>query len=284
MSDIFGPLVATLVERMSLADLLDILLVAGAIHVLLRLIEGRRASQMAFGTLIVGGVLLLTGSSQFGLTTVQWIVRNTLPYLGIALIVLYQAEIRRGLAHLGGGSFSLRPRRNSLNAESRTLAILTDAATQLSRRRLGGIIVWRGKIGLGSYQDTGRAIQAELSSDLLLALFQPGSPLHDGAAIVAGNRVVAARCLLPITGQAAEAEVGGTRHRAALGLTEETDATVIVVSEETGRASVVSGGRIYPVTDRNDLAATVARFRPGARVSDEPAPVAESAPYGEVIR
>ncbi len=285
MSDTFSQFVGTLIERMSLADLVDILLVAGAIHILLKLIEGRRASQMAFGTLIVGGVLVLTGSSQLGLTTVQWIVRNTLPYLGIAIIVLYQAEIRRGLAHLGGGGVYFGSRRSALHTESRTLGILADTATRLSRLRLGGIIVWQGKIGLGSYQDTGHSLDAALSSDLLLSVFQPGSPLHDGAAIVAGNRIVAARCLLPITGQAAEeAEVGGTRHRAALGLTEETDATVLVVSEETGRASVVSDGRIYPVTDRADLMTTLARFRPAARVSDEPGTIGRSAPYGEATR
>ncbi len=284
MSDTFGRLVGALIERMSLAALLDILLVAVAIHILLKLIEGRRASQMAFGTLIVGGALVLTSSSQFELTTIQWIVRNTLPYLGIALIVLYQAEIRRGLAKLGqfgGGGLSLRARRLAQDAETRTLAVLTEAAARLSRRKLGGIIVWQGKIGLGSYQDTGRSLDAALSADLLLAVFQTGSPLHDGAAIVAGNRIVAARCLLPITGQSAEAEVGGTRHRAALGLTEETDATVLVVSEETGRASVVFDGRIYPVADRADLAATLARFRPAARASEESEAFGESAPWGE---
>ncbi len=282
MTDSLGEFLAALAERLSFAAVVDILLVAVAIHLLLRLIEGRRASQMAFGTVILGGALVLTGSSPLGLTTVQWIVRNAAPYVGIALIVLYQAEIRRGLARLGGGGLAFRPGRHAENQRNRTLRVLADAATRLSRSRLGGIIVWQGRIGLKSYQDTGRLVGARLSADLLLAVFQPGSPLHDGAAIVAGNRIVAARCLLPMTVQ--EADVGGTRHRAALGLTEETDATVLVVSEETGRVSVVSEGEIYPVTDRDDLEATLARFRPDDRVHDEAERVPESATYGEAVR
>ena len=272
MNQTIRELAETLGARMSWTDVLDIILVAGAIYVLLKLIEGRRASQMAFGTLIVGGLLLLTGSSQLGLTTVQWIVRNTLPYLGIAIIVLYQAEIRTGLAQIGGGGF-LRSRRRGQDPERATTASLLEAATELSRRRVGAIVVWQGNIGLKSYADTGMPLDARLSSALLVSLFQPTSPLHDGAAIVSDGRIVAARCVLPLSRHAAGESVGGTRHRAALGLTEETDATVLVISEETGQASVVSGGRILPVADHSDLETELARSRPApASRSSAPEP------------
>lgn len=262
MTDTIRELAETLGARMSWTDVLDIILVAGAIYVLLKLIEGRRASQMAFGTVIVGGLLLLTGSSQLGLTTVQWIVRNTLPYLGIAIIVLYQAEIRTGLAQIGGGGMFLRGRRRDLDPQRAIIATLVEAAAELSRHRVGAIVVWQGNIGLKSYADTGMPLDAQLSSALLVSLFQPSSPLHDGAAIVSGDRIVAARCVLPLSRHDPQQSVGGTRHRAALGLTEETDATVLVVSEETGQASVVSSGRIVPVADRSDLEAELARSRP----------------------
>lgn len=249
----------TLGARLSFADLVDVLLVAGVIHVLLKLLEGRRASQMAFGTLIVGGLLVVTGFSELGLTTVQWIVRNTLPYLGIAIIVLYQAEIRTGLARIGGGGF-LRHRRRGRRPEQDTISVLGDAASQLARRRVGAIVVWQGTIGIKSYVDTGTPLDARLGAPLLVSLFQPSSPLHDGAVVVRGERIVAARCVLPLSGQEAAGRAG-TRHRAALGITEETDAVALVVSEETGRASVVSRGRIVPATSRPDLEAELARAR-----------------------
>ena len=137
---------------------------------------------------------------------------------------------------------------------------------------MGAIVVWQGNIGLKSYADSGMPLDAQLSSALLVSLFQPTSPLHDGAAIVSGDRIVAARCVLPLSRHDAEGGFGGTRHRAALGLTEETDATVLVVSEETGQASVVAGGRIVPVADRADLEAELARSRPTPSGAAAPAP------------
>lgn len=276
--------VEAVAARLSLVALVDVLLVAGAIYVLLKLIEGRRASQMAFGTLIVGGLLVVIGSNRFGLTTVQWIVRSTLPYLGIALIVLYQAEIRTGLARIGGGRF-LWSRRRDHSPDRNTVSVLGDALSQLSRRRVGAIVVWQGKIGIKSYVDTGVSLDARMSAPLLVSLFQGASPLHDGAVVVRGDRVVAARCVLPLTRQ----EVGredagspayGTRHRAALGLTEETDAVVVVVSEETGYVSVVSRGRIVRTASRADLEVELGRARSPAEPVARPArhPVPEVAP------
>ena len=283
MTETIRELVETLGARMSWVDVLDIILVAGAIYVLLKLIEGRRASQMAFGIVIVGGLLLLTGSSQLGLTSVQWIVRNTLPYLGIAIIVLYQAEIRTGLAQIGGGGF-LRGRRRDQDPHGVTIGTLVEAATELSRHRVGAIMVWQANIGLKSYADTGMPLDAKLSSTLLVSLFQPTSPLHDGAVLISGGRIVAARCVLPLSRFDEEESVGGTRHRAARGLTEETDATVLVVSEETGQASVASGGRIVPVADRSDLEAELARSRPASANNAEAPEPAQRVSNPETVR
>ncbi len=255
-------LAGQLAAHLSLSDALDILLVTGAIYVVLRLIAGRRASQMAFGTMVLGGLLLITGSSQLGLGTVQWIVRNTLPYLGIALIVLYAEEIRTGLAQLGGGVL-LHNRRRDQEPERETITVLVRTAMELSRQRIGAIVVWRGAIGLKSYSDTGVAVDARLTSRLLISLFQHRSPLHDGAVIVSQGRIVAAGCLLPLSQE--ETADGGMRHRAAVGLTEGTDATVLVVSEETGHASVVSGGRMVPAADAADLEAQILEARAAAR-------------------
>ena len=259
MTETLLQLLETLGTRMSIADLADILLVAAAIYALLKLIEGRRASQMAFGTAIVGGGLLLSGSSQLGLSTVQWIVRETLPLLPIVIIVLYQAEIRNGLARVGRGGMSLRSRRRPV-ADQATLGILVETASELSRRHLGAIVVWQGTMGLKGYVDTGAALDARLSTDLLLSIFHTASPLHDGAVILSGSRIVAARCVLPLS-RREDVAGGGTRHRAAMGAAEETDATVLVVSEETGHASVVSGSRIVTAANPADLQAELARAR-----------------------
>lgn len=274
MAETIRGVLESLAARLSFVDLVDVLLVAGAIYVLLKLIEGRRASQMAFGTLIVGGLLVVIGSNRFGLTTVQWIVRSILPYLGIALIVLYQAEIRTGLARIGGGRF-LWSRRRDQGPDRNTVSALGDAVSQLSARRVGAIVVWQGKIGIKSYVDTGVSLDARMSASLLVSLFQTASPLHDGAAVVRGDRVVAARCLLPLTRQEVDREeiesaAYGTRHRAALGLTEETDAVVVVVSEESGYVSVVSRGRIVRTAGRSDLEAELVRARSPADAAARP--------------
>ncbi len=276
MTDALLDLLETLGARFSLAHLIDIFLVAGLIHVLLKLIEGRRASQMAFGTAIVGGLLLLTGSGRFGLTTLQWIVREMLPLVPIAIIVLYQSEIRIGLARIGRTWSFLRRRRNPLGDDA-TLRALVKAATELSRRRQGAIVVWQGTIGLRSYADTGTLVNARLGADLLVSIFHKASPLHDGAVIVSGSRIVAARCVLPLSRRDSVSRAG-TRHRAAMGVAEETDATVVVVSEETGQVSLVSGNRIRAVADPADLEAGLKASRPmlsGSRRED--AVVAEAA-------
>ena len=221
-------------------DVADILLVSFLFYKLLHLIRGSRAFQMAVGTLIL--VVTLFASRWAELETVNWILRNSLAYIGFAVIVLYQAELRRALTSLGKAPLfrSLNPSRSS-----ETIDEIVFATTTLARRKIGAIIVIERDIGLRSYIEGGIILDAVLTYDLLLSIFNPKTPLHDGAVIVQGNRLAAAACFLPLTINPQLSKELGTRHRAAIGITEDTDAVAIVVSEETGTLSYVEDGEIF---------------------------------------
>ena len=232
-------------------DLADILVVSLLIYWLLKLIEGTRAVQMAVG----GGALvaLLYGSQLGHLETVNWLIRNLLGYIVFAAIVLFQSDIRRALAHLGRAPFF----RWFAKEESREESIeeLVVAAGMLSSQKIGAIVAVERQVGMRNYIDGGISLDAVLTYDLLLAIFQPKSPLHDGAAIVQNDRVAAAACFLPLTINPRLSKELGSRHRAAIGLTEENDAVAIVVSEESGIISVVVDGQIERGFDVNTLRA-----------------------------
>jgi diadenylate cyclase len=221
-------------------DLVDIIVVSVLIYEVLKLIRGTRTAQMALG----GGVLiaLFYGSQRAHLETVNWLIRNFLGYAVIAVIVLFQSDIRRALAHLGRAPF-FRYFAKSESAEE-SIEELMMAATLLSSERIGAIIAIERQIGLRNYIEGGIPLDATLTYDLLLSIFQPSSPLHDGAVIIQENRVAAAACFLPLTVNPKLGKELGSRHRAAIGLTEENDAVAIVVSEETGAISVASDGLI----------------------------------------
>jgi diadenylate cyclase len=221
-------------------DLLDIALVSFLIYELLLLIRGTRAVQMALS----GGFLLglFFVSRWLQLETVNWVIRNLAAYVVFAIIVLFQADIRRALAHFGRAPFFRYFERAQSTDE--TLEELVIAVTNLSARRIGAIIAIERQIGLRNYIEGGIPLDALVTYDLLATIFQPGSPLHDGAAIIQGDRVAAAACFLPLSVNPRVSRDLGTRHRAALGLTEENDAVAIVVSEETGHVSLVIAGDI----------------------------------------
>ena len=231
----------------SWVDAVDILLVAFLIYKLLELIRGSRAFQMVVGTLIV--VMLYFISRWARLETVDWLLRNSLAYVGFAIIVLYQAELRKALAHLGKAPLFrfLGPH------ASETIDEVVFATTTLARRRTGAIIVIERDIGLRSYIEGGIALDAILTYDLLLSIFNPRTPLHDGAVIVQGDRVAAAACFLPLSINPHLSKELGTRHRAAIGITEDTDAVAIVVSEETGTISYLEDGNILRGMDGDTL-------------------------------
>jgi diadenylate cyclase len=221
-------------------DVIDILVVALVIYEVLKLIRGTRAVQMAIG----GGVfvLLLYGSRWSHLETVNWLIRNLAGYAVFAAIVLFQSDIRRALAHLGRAPFLRYFVKGEAAEES--IEELVVASSMLSAQRVGAIIVIERQIGLRGYIEGGIPLDAVLTYDLLVSIFQTKSPLHDGAVIIQEDRVAAAACFLPLTVNPKLSKELGSRHRAAIGLTEENDAVALVVSEETGKVSLVSEGKI----------------------------------------
>lgn len=224
--------------EVSWSDVLDIALVSFLIYELLLLIRGTRAAQMALSGAFLLGLYFL--SQWLDLETVNWVIRNLAGYVVFAIIVLFQADIRRALAHFGRGPF-FRYFERSSSAEE-TIEELVVAVTTLASRRVGAIIVIERQIGLRNYIEGGIPLDATVTYDLLASIFQPGSPLHDGAVIVQGDRIAAAACFLPLSVNPRVSRDLGTRHRAALGITEENDAVAIVVSEETGTISLVIDG------------------------------------------
>jgi diadenylate cyclase len=234
----------------SWVDAVDILLITFLIYKLLQLIRGSRAFQMVVGTVIL--VLVFFASRWAELETVNWLLRNSLGYIGFAIIVLYQAELRKGLANLGKAPlfrFLNQPSKNE------TIDEIAFATTALARRRTGAIIVIERDIGLRSYIEGGILLDAVLTYDLLLSIFNPKTPLHDGAVIVQGDRIAAAACFLPLTISPHLPRELGTRHRAAIGITEDTDAVAIVVSEEKGTVGYVENGRIFGQMEGDTLRA-----------------------------
>ncbi|MEQ1574639.1 MAG: diadenylate cyclase CdaA [Vicinamibacterales bacterium] len=219
-------------------DVLDIALVSILIYELLLLIRGTRAVQMALsGGFLVG---LYFVSQWLQLETVNWIIRNLAGYVGFAIIVLFQSDIRRALAHFGRAPVFRYL--EHLEATNEAIEELVVSVTNLAARRTGALVVIERQIGLRNYIEGGIPLDATVTNDLLGSIFQPGSPLHDGAVIIQGDRVAAAACFLPLSVNPLVSRNLGTRHRAALGLTEENDAVALVVSEETGTISLALGG------------------------------------------
>jgi diadenylate cyclase len=232
-------------------DVLDILIVSVAIYEVLKLIRGTRAVQMVLGAGVLAGVYYL---SRWGhLETVNWVIRNIVGYVVFALIVLFQADIRRALAHFGRTPFfTFFSRSDGIEEMIEEIAV---AATVLAGQRIGAIVAIEREIGLRNYIEGGIPLDATLTHDLVVTIFRPGGPLHDGAVIIQGDRIAAAACFLPLTVNPRLSKDLGTRHRAAIGLTEETDAAAVIVSEETGLISLALDGHIERGLDPDRLRA-----------------------------
>jgi diadenylate cyclase len=230
--------------------IIDIALVTFIIYQILLLIRGTRGVQMAVGLTVVITLFYISPWQQF--TTMAWLLEHILPYFVFAIIVIFQPEIRRALTHFGktpflSGFSSIK--RTDLYEE------VVLAATTLAGRRTGALIVLERDVGLKNYIESGIALDSLVSYDLLVTMFDPSVPLHDGAVIIQEDRVAAAACFLPLTVNPRLSKEVGTRHRAAIGITEETDALAIVVSEETGLISLASGGKIERRLDAESLRA-----------------------------
>ena len=238
MLDFFSTLI-----QLQLKDVIDILVISFIIYHGLLLIKGTRGWQMTLGIISLS---LFYGVIRFlELRTIEWLFANFFTYFIFALIVIFQSEIRRGLAQIGRGRFFPRilPRLAGKKGQDRFEEIVL-AATTLSSKKIGGLIVIERDIGLRNYIESGIKLDAFLTYDLLLTIFNPKSPLHDGAVMIQGNRISAASCFLPLTLDPYLSKELGTRHRAAIGITEESDAVAVVISEETGNTSAVLGGEI----------------------------------------
>lgn len=236
-------------------DILDVAIVAVFFYQLLLLIRGTRAVQMAVGGGLVTALFFL--SRWLELEAVNWLIRNAAAYVVFAVIVLFQADIRRALAHFGRAPF-LRYFSRVSGAEE-AIEELVVAVDNLSSHKIGALVVIERQIGLRNYIEGGIPLDATITYDLLASIFQIASPLHDGAVIVQGNRIAAAACFLPLSVNPKVSRTLGTRHRAALGLTEENDAVAVVVSEETGVISLAINGRL-----ERDFTPDTLRLRLGA--------------------
>lgn len=220
-------------------SVLDILLVAFLIYQILSIVRGRRAAQVLTGLIILVGAYLIAANT--GLELLRGVLQTIAPYSAFALIVMFQSEIRRFLARLGRRTWMGFGGRLQ-NRESIDEILL--AIEHLAAHKTGALIVVERDIGLRTFVESGVLLDAHLSRDLLLTIFYPGSALHDGAVIVQGDKVAAAACFLPLSSNPAIASKLGTRHRAAIGVTEESDCLSLVVSEETGTVSVCFHGDI----------------------------------------
>src|ERR1700692_2070406 len=235
-------------SRLNLRAALDILIIAVFIYFLLKLLRGTRAVQMLVGIALL--FAFYRGAQWARLEMVEWLLTTMLPYIAVALIILFQPEIRRALSRVGRNlsmiSFATRNPKGTYDD-------IVMAAEYFSQNRIGALVVVERQAGLRTYIESGIPLDAKLSYDLLLSIFRPGSPLHDGAVIIEGLRVAAAGCFLPLSLNPMISKELGTRHRAAIGITEDSDCLVVLTSEETGSISVASGGSIETNLSPEDL-------------------------------
>ena len=248
-----------LLTRLDWLAVLDILLVALVIFGLLALVRGTQAVVLLRGIIFLAiATVMLTSFLQ--LPAFSWLLRNALPALLIAVPVIFAPEIRRALERLGRAGTGINI--NTREAEQeQVIEAITTAAVRLSERRHGALIVIERQVGLKNYTDTGVILDAIASVELLVQVFYPNTPLHDGAAILKGARIVAAACVMPLTsGENVPDRQMGLRHRAALGISEVSDAVAVVVSEETGSISVAHNGRMIQHLDAGRLRHILAAF------------------------
>jgi diadenylate cyclase len=241
-----------LAEPRNLADIIFVFLL---VYAVLKLVRGTRAAPMAAG--IAAFALLYWLAVKQDLATLEFVLRGALLYIGVAIIVLFQSEIRQALVTFGNRFRMPFTRRHAGQFGEGVYDEIVLAATTLSSTKMGALIVIERNVGLKNVTDGGVKLDAELSYDLLVSIFNPATPLHDGAVVVRRHRIAAASCFLPLTLNPRLSKDLGTRHRAAIGVTEDTDAVAVVVSEETGLISFVQAGQIKRGLDATKLRAAI---------------------------
>ena len=236
-------------------DGLDILLLSVVIYWGLNLIRGTRAVPMLIGLGVVYGIYFVSGV--FEVYTLNVLLKNLLGWSLVLVFIVFQDDIRRALTQVGTGPlFSPRER----VAQGQAVEELIKALTYLASRRVGALVILQNEVGLNQYIDVGTRLDAQVSKELVTSIFLPGAPIHDGALIIQRGRITAAGCFLPLTTNPNVSKTLGTRHRAAIGLTEETDAVATVVSEEDGMISLVREGKITRDVDAATLRTTLHRL------------------------
>lgn len=229
-------------HRPGLSDFLDILIVAVIVYQLLMLTRQTRGSAVLKGLVLL---LLIVGISDIlGLTALNWLLMSVISNGPLVLVILFQPEIRKALEQMGRGAIIEKKRHDENDDRERIISEIIQCLSNLSRRRVGALIVFERKTGLKDVIETGISIDAEISSALLENIFEPNTPLHDGAVVIRDARVMAGACILTLTEGRGISHELGTRHRAAIGISETTDAVVLIVSEETGIISMARGGKL----------------------------------------
>ncbi len=251
-------------------DVLEILIIAFLLYYILAWMKNTRAWSLLKGIIVIA--LFLVVASIMQLDTIIWIAKNVVNYAIIALLLVLQPELRKGLENLGRknilGDILSTTGINSTDVESisaESISEIVKACTEMGKARTGALIVIQRAEFLSEYETTGIAVDGKITSGLLINIFEKNTPLHDGAVIIVGNRVTAATCYLPLSDNMGLSKDLGTRHRAAVGVSEKTDAVTIIVSEETGRISLAIDGKIEPISDGEQLKTRLTKLVSKAR-------------------
>jgi diadenylate cyclase len=223
-------------------DIVDILIVSYVVYKLILLLQGTRAVQLLKGIVVV--VIAWMISIYFGLRTLQWLMSQVFTFGVLAIIIIFQPELRRALEQLGRGRLFSRSPQIDEQTITKAIGDIVKSVNYLSKRRIGALVVIEKETGLADYIETGIDISASISSELLINIFIPNTPLHDGAVIIRNGRIMAAGCYLPLSENPFISKELGTRHRAGIGMSEVSDAVCIIVSEETGQVSIAANGTV----------------------------------------
>ncbi|GHI01566.1 diadenylate cyclase CdaA [Neobacillus kokaensis] len=234
-----------------ISSIVDILLVWYVIYKLINIIRGTKAVQLLKGILVI--LIVRVVSDFFGLTTLSWMMQQVITYGFLAIIIIFQPELRRALEQLGRGKFFSRSTSPDEDGQEKTVEAILKATDYMAKRRIGALISIERETGMSDYIETGISLNSQISSELLINIFIPNTPLHDGAVIIQRNNVAAAACYLPLSESPFISKELGTRHRAALGISEVTDSITVVVSEETGAISLTKNGELHRDLEAEEL-------------------------------
>ena len=248
-----------LTHRLGIIDIIDILIVAVIIYELLLLTRHTRGSALLKGLFLLLVIILI--SSLMGLKSLNWLLLAILQNGALVLVILFQPELRKALERMGRSRILTKSNRRSIDEERDTvIAEIVQTVVDLSRRRVGALLVFERQTGLEDVIETGTRLNAEVSAPLLENIFEPNTPLHDGAAVIRDDQVIAAACILPLAEASGVSRELGTRHRAAVGISENTDAAVVVVSEETGIVSMARDGALKRPLSTDELKAFLSDY------------------------